>query len=207
MWVELSIFCGTNRDQSERKFGGIMMKKITVLLLLMFCVPALSVAAEQVKKESRIVVQKEEQSVFKGLFYRVWSKLRTLTPKMSRRNQSRSVVTAGVRGAETTDSLIEPYWKGDKTDDPAYVKELTEFNKAHQLAENGDLASAIKAFSSFISEYDDSSLKPNAQFALGMSYGGMGQTKSGVNALNSFVKENPAHPMVADAKQVIAELQ
>lgn len=183
------------------------MKKITVLLLLMFCVPALSVAAEQAKKESRIVVQKEEQSIFKGLFYRVWSKLRTLTPKMSQRNRSRSVVTAGVRGAETTDSLIEPYWKGDKTDDPVYVKELTEFNNAHQLAENGDLPSAVKAFTSFISEHGDSDLKPNAQFALGMSYGGMGQAKSGVNALNAFVEENPTHPMVADAKQVIAELK
>ncbi|MCK5001565.1 MAG: hypothetical protein KAJ92_03725 [Gammaproteobacteria bacterium] len=183
------------------------MKKITIVLMLMFCVPALSMAAEQMKKENNVVVKKEQKSVFKGLLYRVWGKLRSLSPKMSNRNRSRSVITAGVRGAETTDSLIDPYWKGDKTDDPDYIKELTAFNNAHQLAESGDLQAAVKAFSSFISDHDDSSLKANAQFAMGISYGGMGQTKSSVNTLRAFIKENPTHPMVADAKQVIAELQ
>ncbi|MCW8830206.1 MAG: tetratricopeptide repeat protein [Gammaproteobacteria bacterium] len=183
------------------------MKKITVTLMMMFCVPALSIAAEQAQKESNVVVQKEQKSVFKGLLYRVWGKLRTLSPKMASRNKSRSVITAGVRGAETTDSLINPYWKGDKTDDPAYIKELTEFNNAHQLAENGDLPAAVKAFSSFISNHGDSDLKANAQFAMGISYGGMGQTKSSIDTLRVFVKENPKHAMVADAKQVIAELQ
>ena len=182
------------------------MKKIAVILMMMFCVPALSVAAEQVTKKSNVVVQKEQKSVFKGLLYRVWGKLRTLSPRMAKRNHSRSV-TAGVRGAETTDSLIDPYWKGDKTDDPEYVKELTAFHKAHQLAENGDLPAAVKAFSSFIDDHGDSDLKANAQFAMGISYGGMGQVKSSVNTLRAFVKENPTHPMVADAKQVIAELQ
>ena len=183
------------------------MKKIIVVLMLMFCMPALSVAAGQANKDSSVVVQKEQQSVFKGLLYRVWGKLRSLSPKMAQRNRSRSVITAGVRGAETTESLIAPYWKGDKTDDPDYVKELTAFNSAHQLAENGDLQSAVKAFSAFISDHGDSDLKPNAQFAMGISYGGMGQVKSSVDTLSAFVKGNPTHPMVADAKQVIAELR
>ena len=183
------------------------MKKITVILMLVFCLPALSVAAEQATNKSSVVVQKKQQSVFKGLFYSVWGKLRTLSPKMSQRNRSRSVITAGVRGAETTDSLIDPYWKGDKTDDPDYIKELTQFNNAHQLAENGDLPSAVKALSAFISDHGDSDLKANAQFALGISYGGMGDAKSSVNTLRAFVKDNAKHPMVADAKQLIAELQ
>ncbi|MDH5613193.1 MAG: hypothetical protein OEY66_12150 [Gammaproteobacteria bacterium] len=183
------------------------MKKITVILLSIACLSVLSVAAEQVKNESNVFVQQEQKSVFKGLLYQVWGKLRALSPKMSSRNQNRSIVTAGVRGAETTDSLINPYWKGDKSDDPDYIKELTEFNNAHQLAENGDLPSAVKAFSEFINNHSDSDLKPNAQFALGISYGGMGNAKSSVNTLSVFVKENPNHPMAADAKQVIAELQ
>ena len=183
------------------------MKKITVILTLMFCFPVLSVAAEQKATESNVVVQQKQKSVFKGLFYSVWTKLRTLSPKMSQRNRNRSVITAGVRGAETTDSLIDPYWKGDKTDDPGYIKELTDFNNAHQLAEKGDLPSAVKALSSFISNYDDSDLKANAQFALGISYGGMGDAKSSVNTLRAFIKDNPKHSMVVDAKQVIAELR
>ena len=183
------------------------MRKITVILMLMFCLPALSVAAEQVKNESNIVVQKDQKNVFKGLLYRVWGKLRTLRPKSNQRNHTRSAITAGIRGAETTDSLIDPYWKGDKTDDPDYIKELTEFNNAHQLAENGDLPSAVNALSSFISNHGDSELKANAQFALGISYGGMGDVRSSVNTLRAFLKENPKHSMVADARQVIAEIQ
>ena len=181
------------------------MKKIIVVLML--CLPAFSVAAEQANKGSNVVVQSEQQSVFKGLLYRVWGKLRSLSPAMSQRNRSRSVITAGVRGAETTDSLIDPYWKGDKTDDPDYIKELTAFTDAHQLAEKGDLQSAVKAFSTFISDHGDSDLKPNAQFAMGISYGGLGQIKPSVETLRAFVKDNPNHPMVTDAKQVIAELQ
>ncbi len=183
------------------------MKKLTVILMLMFCLPVMSMAAGQANEKSNIVVQKEQKSVFKGLFYRVWAKLRTFNPRMGQRNRNRSVITAGVRGAETTDSLINPYWKGDKTDDPAYVEELTAFHNANQFAENGDLTSAIKAFSAFISDHGESDLKANAQFALGISYGGMGDARSSVNALHTFVKDNPEHPMVADARQVIAELQ
>lgn len=181
------------------------MKKIIVVLMLAVCLPALSVAAGQVNKDSRVVVKKEQQSVFKGLLYSVWGKLRALSPKVNKRSQR--VVTAGVRGAETTDSLIDPYWKGDKTDDPDYIKELNDFNNANLLAEKGDLKSAVKAYSSFISDHSDSDLKANAQFAMAISYGGMGQMKSSVKTLNAFVKEHPSHPMVADAKQVIAELQ
>jgi len=183
------------------------MKKITVILISILCLPGLSVAAEQAVRETSVVVQKEQQSVFKGLLYQVWGKLRTLSPKMSQRNRDRSVITAGVRGAETTDSLIDPYWKGDKSDDPDYIKELTEFNNAHQLAENGDLQSAVKALSAFISSHGNSDLKANAQFALGISYGGMGNVKSSVDTLSAFVQQNPNHPMVADARQVIAELK
>lgn len=35
-----------------------------------------------------------------------------------------------IRGAETTTSLIKPYWKGDKTGDPEYVAELTRYTRA-----------------------------------------------------------------------------
>ena len=181
------------------------MKKIIAALFVALCVPSLPAAAEQATGGAKIVVQKEQKSVFKGLLYSVWGKLRALSPKANKRTQR--TVTAGVRGAETTDSLIDPYWKGDKTDDPDYIKELTEFNNANQLVENGDLQGAVKAFSSFISNHTESDLKANAQFAMGISYGGMGQVKSSVNTLRAFVKDNPTHPMVSDAKQVIAELQ
>lgn len=182
------------------------MKNLIYVLLLVLVAPAMSVAVEQADTGDQIIVKSEQKSVFKGLLYRVWGKLRALNPKMASKNRNRVVVTAGVRGAETTESLISPYWMNDKTEDPDYIKELTEYTKAQQLAEDGNLQDAIKALSSFVEEYGDSDLKPNAQFALGISYGGLGQKKPSIDALQAFVSDNPKHPLVADAKQVIAEL-
>ena len=53
----------------------------------------------------------------------------------------------------------------------------------------------------------NSDLKPNAQFALGLSYGGLGDKADSVSTLEGFIKDNPKHPLVADAKQVIAEMK
>lgn len=182
------------------------MKNFICVLTLVLIMPALSLAAEQAASGDQVVVKAEKKSVFKGLLYRVWGKLRALNPKMANKNRNRVVVTAGVRGAETTESLINPYWMNDKTEDPDYIRELTEYTKAQQLAEDGNLQDAVKALSSFVEAYKDSDLKPNAQFALGITYGGLGQKKPSIDALQAFVSDNPKHPLVADAKQVIAEL-
>ena len=182
------------------------MKHIVTVLILAL-LPGYAMAAENAAEQGSVVVKSEQQSVFKGLLYNVWGKLRALSPKPANPNRNRSVATAGVRGAETTTSLINPYWKDDKTDDPDYIRELTEYTRAQQLAENGDLQGAIEALSAFIDEHGDSDLRPNAQFALGISYGGLGQNQGAVNALKSFVADNPKHPLVSDAKQVIAQLK
>jgi len=183
------------------------MKKLICVLTMVLVVPALSFAAEQASSDDLVVIKTEQTSVFKGLLYKVWGRLRALNPQVNDRNRNRTTVTAGIRGAETTDSLINPYWMDDKTDDPSYLKELTEYTKAQQLADDGDLQSAVKALTAFIETYGDSDLKPNAQFALGISYGGLGQNKPGVDALQAFINDNPKHPLVDDAKQVIAKLK
>jgi len=184
------------------------MKNLSIILLLVFTVAIPVHAAEQgASEQNSIVVKKESKSVFKGLLYKVWGRLRALNPQLkTNKTRDRSVVTMGIRGAETTSSIIEPYWKGDKTDDESYVAELTRYTSAQQYAEEGNLQKAVTALNEFIAEYSDSELVPNAQFALGISQGGLGKTDASKNTLRNFVDDNPKHPLVADAKQVIAEL-
>jgi len=182
------------------------MKRWYCILLLAMLLPVHSIAADKASNDS-VTIKTEQNGVFKGLLYKVWGKLRALSPSAPSRNHNRATATAGIRGAETTESLLDPYWMGDKTNDPDYVKELTTYASAQQLAEKGDLPAAVKALSAFIEQYDKSDLKPNAQFALGLSYGGMGQNDPGIKALQEFVDDNPKHPLVADAKQVIQELK
>jgi len=183
------------------------MKKFMSIWLLLAILPAMVHAANDDADGVSVAVKSEQQSVFKGFLYSVWGKLRAFSPKLAGHNRNRTVATAGIRGAETTTSLINPYWKDDRTDDPDYIRELTEFTRAQQLAENGELKAAVAALSDFIDKYDTSDLKPNAQFALGISYGGLGQKPGAVKALQAFVNDNPAHPLVNDAKQVIAQLR
>jgi len=184
-----------------------MMKSLSVVLILMFAFSATAFAAEEKQQATKIVVKTESSSTFKGLLYRVWSRLRALNPQLkTNKTRSRSSVTMGIRGSETTASLIEPYWKGDKTDDPDYITELTRYTKAQQYAEDGDLKKAVAALNSFLQEYENSDLKPNAQFALGISQGGLGDIPASKKTLQMFIEDNPKHPLVADAKQVINEL-
>ena len=186
-----------------------MMKKLSliVVMLLPFNMVAFAAGSGGHEKSS-VIVKTENSSSFKGLLYRVWSRLRALNPRLkTNKTRNRTTVTMGIRGAETTTSIIEPYWKGDKTDDPEYIAELTQYTKAQQYAEDGDLNQAIIALNAFLIEYNESELRPNAQFALGVSQGGMGDIAASKKTLQIFIDENPKHPLVADAKQVINELQ
>jgi TolA-binding protein len=185
------------------------MKYSSVILLLLFaCTTTVSIADTRQGEPQAVVVKAENQSTFKGLLYQMWGRLRALNPQLkTNKTRERTVATMGIRGAETTTSLIEPYWKGDKSDDPGYVTELTRYTQAQQYAEDGDLQQAVTALNSFLEEYQDSDLRPNAQFALGISQGGMGDVVASKKTLQSFIDDNPKHPLVADARQVIIELQ
>jgi len=185
------------------------MKSI-LLLAALFLVSTLAGAAEESNKpKAKVEVKKvEEQSSFKSLLDQTWAKLRRYGPPSARDDASRQVtLVAGVRGAESTTSTLKPYWKGDKTNDPAYLNEVNAFNKAQAFANSGDFKQAATAFDGFLTGYPDSSLKPNAQFALGLAYAGVADKARGVSALQTFVQGHPKHPLASDANRVIAELQ
>lgn len=98
------------------------MKNLTLILLFLFTVSTTAFSAEDEKQGANIVIVKtESKSSFKGFLYKVWGRLRALNPLLkTNKTRNRSVVTMGIRGAETTTSLIEPYWKGDQTDNPKH---------------------------------------------------------------------------------------
>jgi TolA-binding protein len=165
--------------------------------------PAL--AAEQ---QDAAIRETETHSVFKGSMYSIWSKLRALSPKANVEETARGqvVVTAGIRGAESTDTALKPYWKEDRTDDPAYIQQLKSYNAAQELVDGGKLKEAITNLDNFMRQYPDSDLLPNAVFAQAMAMAGTGERENSVKQFKKFVKENPKHPLRADAEAAIAEL-
>lgn len=180
------------------------MRYIAILILPLL-LPVLTTAAEPAKPT--VEVKRVEDGGFKGLLDQMWAKLRRYGPDSRNRGEKAVTVVAGIRGAESTSSNLNPYWKGDKTNDPAYVEELKAFNQAQGFAEGGDLKQAASAFDAFLAAHPDSSLKPNAQFALGLAYAGMAEKVKGVPVLQSFVKTYPKHPLAEDAGRVLVELQ
>jgi len=77
-------------------------------------------------------------------------RLRALNPQLkTNKTRERSVAIMGIRGAETMTSIIELYWKGDKTDDLEYIVELTQYTEAQQYAEDGDLQKAVTSLNVF----------------------------------------------------------
>jgi tetratricopeptide (TPR) repeat protein len=180
------------------------MKKI---LLVICCLSIPLFATVAPAQDSTIVVETQSHNIFKGLFQSVWARLKSLNPSSKESANSEVVYTAGIRGAESTDTLLKPYWKDDLTEDEAFQTELQKFSQAQLKMDRGELDSAVKSFDSFLDEFAQSDLRPNALFGKSISLAGLGQNEQSLAAMRQFLEENPNHPLNDDAKLVIAELE
>ena len=158
------------------------------------------------ESESSIVISEESHSVFTGLFRSVWARLKALNPASRDSARSQQVYTAGIRGAENTDTLLQPYWKDDLTRDEAFQAELAKFSLAQTQMDRGNLESAAKSFDDFLGEFAQSDLRPNALFGKSLCQAAIGQTEQSRATLHTFIDENPNHPLIGDARQVLTSL-
>ena len=175
-------------------------------LLVIFCLSITAFTMPLQAQDSATIVETQSHSVFKGFFQSVWVRLKSLNPSMKESANSAVVYTAGIRGAESTDTLLSPYWKNDLTQDEEFQAELEKFSLAQIKMDRGELESAVKSFDGFLDEYEQSPLRPNALFGKSISLAGLGQTQQSLAAMQLFVDENPNHPLSDDAKLVIQEL-
>ena len=97
--------------------------------------------------------------------------------------------------------------QADLTQDEDFQQELVRFSRAQHKMDKGDLQAAVELFDGFLSEYEDSNMRPNALFGKSVSLASIGQSKQSMAVMWQFINENPNHPLVADAKQVIEALQ
>ena len=176
-------------------------------LVTALLIPTVLAADPATRAAPRVEVQKaEERSGLQSLLDEMWSRLRQYGPKLSVKETEKTTVVAGVRGAESTTSTLTPYWKGDKTKDPAYVAEVNAFNGAQTLAERADHPAASAAFEKFLKDFPHSTFKPNAEFGLALAVSGTDRVK-GLVQLKAFAEKNRAHPFAADAQRVISQLE
>lgn len=167
---------------------------------------ALLAAAPAQAQNSTQFVETESHSVFTGLFKSVWARLRALSPQSQQIARADVHYTAGIRGAEATDTLLKPYWKDDLTQNPEFQAELESFGQAQAMMDHGNLQQAVKSFDDFLQHYGDSALRPNALFGKSLSLAGLGKKADSLATMRQFVDENPTHPLVDDARKVIDNL-
>jgi hypothetical protein len=177
------------------------------ILLVIFCICISAFTLPSQAQDSTTIVETQTHSVFKGFFQSVWARLKSLNPTMKESANSEVVYTAGIRGAESTDTLLKPYWKGDLTQDKKFQAELQKFSLAQLKLDRGELESAVVSYDSFLDEYVQSDLRPNALFGKSISLAGLGNTQESLATMQLFVDENPNHPLNGDANQVIEELK
>jgi len=181
--------------------------KYPLLLASLLFVPVALAVDKATREAPRVEIQKpEERSGLQNLLDEMWSRLRQYGPKLSVKETEKTTVVAGVRGAESTTSTLTPYWKGDKTKDPAFVAEVNAFNGAQTLAERDDYPAATTAFEKFLKDYPASSLKPNAEFGLALAMSGTDRAK-GLAQLKIFTEQNRTHPLATDAQRVISQIE
>ena len=145
-------------------------------------------------------------SAMKDLLGTLWARLRAATPRASPVIAT-TTVTAGLRGAEATESELKPYWKGDREQDPSSVAERQAMENAQALADAGNFAAAASAFDAFLQANPRSTLAPNALFGGALARAALGERGRASAALETFLKQDPQHPLARDAEQALAALR
>ncbi len=96
-----------------------------------------------------------------SLWERLRKKIELMTPK---KKLSTTTAAGGVRG--TLADADDVYWKGEAKAQAIDADELTAFKKAMDLVGAGNTADAQAAFSDFIKQHPDSTLRADAEAAL-----------------------------------------
>jgi len=176
--------------------------KYSVVALLM-TVSSFSFAAKQ---EASFVLAQPQESGLKTLFYQVWQNLRSYSPRELGRGLQTVTAVTGTRGAQSTVSMMQPVWKQNLSSESAFVAQQQKLVKVQALVEAQRLQQAQKVLQTFMRDYPNGELLPNATFALGLVYAHLGQPQQSRQQLQRFISSAPKHPLVKDAHQVISAL-
>ena len=183
--------------------------RLSLPVIIMLTATTAAQAAEDVSPEhepaGKIVIQSRSTGSFKNLLYSVWSRLQVLgTGEAVDREPGTSVATLGMRGARLANRDGQPGWVNT---DVEQSEELVRYMAARRYAETGDLDKAVSEFGTFIDTYEDSELRPNALFALGVSQAGIGDYHSGKWTMIDFIDQYPEHPLSPDARALLDEFE
>ncbi len=126
-------------------------------------------------------------------------------PNAAEDAKARQVATMGIRGAESTGTLIEPYWKGDDATD-GFAAQAAELTEVLRLLQAKQFAEAHASARQFLTSHPQSDLLPAARFSLGLALAGEQRLSEARSELQGVANDYPKHPLAEKALRVAAAL-
>jgi len=115
-----------------------LAKAVSLIAALLIVAPVWSASTMAFVQVTGTSLIKSDTNSVKSFFISLWGKLKSLSPKSNRQiSNHKIVITAGVRGAESVDTLLNPYWKDDLSDDLDYTSEVELITRGNDLATGG----------------------------------------------------------------------
>ena len=174
-------------------------KLITLLVSLALSLPVF--AAEPAKPGA-------PQTGASSLLIDALRSLSGLLPKPEApRNEGGAVATLGIRGNESTATLITPYWKDDRSNDPAFKAQLEAYLAAHNLLQAQRWDAAQQAMVGFLGEHPNSDLTPHARFGQALAVAGAGNGAAAASQFQQFARDYPQHPLRGEAERLATALR
>ncbi|MDX8393519.1 MAG: hypothetical protein R8K21_02900, partial [Mariprofundales bacterium] len=152
------------------------------------------------QKRTKVVhVQNSDNTKFSGTF---WSKMRSYLPEQNKGTTNKTGVL-GVRGAETTQSALEPHWEGDLDSEAVLVQDARILEKVEGFCRAGKQKIGIKAAEPLLTDAHDDVIRANTMLALAACHSTAGDAKQGKSYLRQFVQFYPKHPMANDVRAML----
>lgn len=174
------------------------MKYLMILLFTAGLLSGEAIAAEQQKNSTYQVVQSE-----RSFFSSLWSRIKRIIPRKSAVANTTTAVI-GVRGSETTESALQPYWQGDLASDSTFKNDIKQFDDGTKLCESETPNKGTETFEQLLKTTKNDMLKANTMIALASCYAEHGDETKGREQLQSFLTKFPQHPMHGEIQSWLA---
>lgn len=147
-------------------------------------------------------IQAEEKGKFSGALFDALRSLSSIIPKSEKsdKEKARNTATIGIRGAETTTSLMSPYWKDDMSADKHFKALMKSYTEAQDALEAGDYNEAVSGFDNVIANDSGKRLAAGATFGKALALAGQGKRTESKALFDQFISDYPDHPLTDEAK-------
>ncbi|MDQ6995462.1 MAG: tetratricopeptide repeat protein [Mariprofundaceae bacterium] len=180
-----------------------MKKKINIMMVVSIMSLGLAWSTSAISGTT----WQQEQTREHGFFHSIWGKMKNIMPRRNTNANHQVTAVIGVRGAETTETALNPHWEQDLASNPVFQSDMKSFETARGLCETGDASEGTREFEGLIETSSFKNIQSNGLLALAACYDQQGDQAKSLDYLKRFVKKYPKHPMTKDVVAFIASVK